>query len=317
MIEKVKKNILLSIAATGAIYLGLSIYADYAKVIGALEKFSWALFPVLLLLSFSNYLARFSKWHYYLKLLKIEISVLDSMMVFMSGLIMSVTPGKMGELLKSYLVKQIKGVSISRTAPIIFAERITDFLSLVLISILGSFSYHIGEVVSISIAVFFTFLVILVGKRHWMFSIFKLFEKSKFLKKHIENIHRGYESAFEMLSIIPLLKMIAISLISWFFECFGYYIILRNFKIDVNLLWASFNYAFGTIVGAVTMLPGGLGATEFSLTSMVVNLGYDKNLAVASTFLIRIVTLWFAVFVGIISVILYQKRFGKINTEQQ
>jgi len=317
MLEKVKKNILISIAISGALYLGLSIYADYNKVIGSLEKFPWLLLPVLLLLSFSNYIMRFIKWHYYLNLLKIKIKVMDSFSVFTSGLIMSVTPGKMGELLKSYLVKQITGVSISRTAPIIFAERITDFLSLVLIAVLGSFSYHVGEAVSISVAVFFILLVVLIGQRSWMFALFRLTGRLKFVNKHIEKVLHAYESAYEMLKIGPVLKMIVVSLCSWFFECFGYFIILRNFHIDVDMLWASFSYAFGTIVGAITMLPGGLGATEFSLTSMILSKGADKNVAVASTFLIRIVTLWFAVLVGIISVALYQKRFGKINTEQQ
>ena len=59
----------------------------------------------------------------------------------MSGLITSITPGKMGELLKSYLVKQIKNIPISKTAPIIFAERITDSTSLMVISIIGAYSF--------------------------------------------------------------------------------------------------------------------------------------------------------------------------------
>ena len=318
MFEKAKKNILISIAVSGAIYLGLSIYADYSKVIGALEKFNWIWLPVVLLLSFTNYCVRFAKWHYYLHVLDIKLKVRDSFSVFMSGLVMSVTPGKMGELLKSYLLKQINGTPISRTAPIIFAERITDFLSLVLISLIGAFSFNVGKAASIAVAVFFSLLVILLGQRKWMFSLFGFFERFKFIKKHIEKIHSAYESAYEMLKFRNLIKMIIVSLASWFFECLGYFIILRNFDstFHVTLWWASFSYAFGTIIGAVTMLPAGLGVTEVSFTSMIIGQGASMDIAVASTFLIRVVTLWFAVFVGIVSVIFYQKRFGKINTEQ-
>ena len=63
------------------------------------------------------------------------------------------------------------------------------------------------------------------------------------------------------------------------------------------------------------MLPGGLGVTEGSLTFLLVQKQVATDVAVATTFLIRVVTLWFAVLVGIISLSLYQKRYGKIKIE--
>jgi uncharacterized protein (TIRG00374 family) len=109
--------------------------------------------------------------------------------------------------------------------------------------------------------------------------------------------------------------MLLLSAVAWFFECLGYHIILTNFGAELGLFWASFSYAFATIVGAITMLPGGLGATEGSLTFLVMQEGFSKEIAVASTFIIRVVTLWFAVLIGIISVTLYQTKFGKISLD--
>jgi uncharacterized protein (TIRG00374 family) len=83
----------------------------------------------------------------------------------------------------------------------------------------------------------------------------------------------------------------------------------------VSIVWASFAYSFATIVGAVSMLPGGLGVTEGSLSYLVISQGFAKEIAFASTFIVRVVTLWFAVFIGVISVIIYQKKFGKIDFE--
>jgi uncharacterized protein (TIRG00374 family) len=65
------------------------------------------------------------------------------------------------------------------------------------------------------------------------------------------------------------------------------------------------------------MLPGGLGVTEGSLTFMLVQKGVTVQYAVASTFIIRAVTLWFAVLVGVVSVSIYQRRFGKISFEPE
>jgi uncharacterized protein (TIRG00374 family) len=109
--------------------------------------------------------------------------------------------------------------------------------------------------------------------------------------------------------------MTMLSIVSWGFECFGYYLILTNFEIEIDVLWAFFSYSFATIVGALSMLPGGLGVTEGSLTLMLVQKGLSEHNAFAATFIVRAVTLWFAVLVGAISVLFYQKRFGKIIVE--
>ena len=109
--------------------------------------------------------------------------------------------------------------------------------------------------------------------------------------------------------------MTIVSLLAWGFECLGYYLILLNFNIDFGFLWTSFSYAFAIIVGAVSLLPGGIGLTEGSLTFLLVKRGISNSTAVATTLLVRAVTLWFAVVVGIVSVIFYQKRFGKINLD--
>ena len=57
---------------------------------------------------------------------------------------MSVTPGKLGEILKSYLLKEENGTEVSKSMPIVFAERLTDFISIVLLSIIGAFVFNYG-----------------------------------------------------------------------------------------------------------------------------------------------------------------------------
>lgn len=315
MIEKIKTKILLSIGFAGLIYIGFVFYSDYALLKQALANFNWLLLPLLLFLSFLNYVSRFLKWDYYLQILQVQLKKIDSFSIFMSGLIMSITPGKFGELMKVYLIKQINGTSVSRTAPIIFAERITDFISLLFIALAGAFVFNFGGWIVILVALFFAVIVVLISYRKAALYLLSFFERIKLLKKYFSSIHAAYESSYEMLKPKPLIYMTLLSLVSWGFECLGYYLILANFQMDFQFFWASFSYAFSTIVGAITMLPGGLGVTEGSLTFLLVKNGANLENAVASTFIIRAVTLWFAVVVGVVSVFLYQKRFGKIILE--
>lgn len=315
MFQKIRNRIFISIAFAAIIYLAFMIYVDFEKVLSSFKEFNWLLLPILLLLSFGNYISRFFKWEYYLRIIEVKLHKLDSLSIFMSGLIMSVTPGKMGELLKSYLVKQVNGTSISKTAPIVFAERATDFLSLTILALAGAYFYDYGKNIIIIISVIIISVLIIISNKTLFNKIITLLLKLGFISKHVLKIQTAYESSAKLLAFAPLLLMTMLSIISWGFECLGYYIILTNFNLKVDVMWAFFSYSFATIVGALSMMPGGLGVTEGSLTLMLVKKGLSENNAFAATFIVRAVTLWFAVLVGAISVLFYQKRFGRIVLE--
>lgn len=312
MLKNIRNRIFISIAIAAFIYLAFTIYADYREVISSFNKFNWILLPVLLLLSFGNYISRFFKWGYYLKLIDVKLQTIDSLSIFMSGLIMSITPGKMGELLKSYLIKQVNGTPISKTAPIVFAERATDFLSLTILALIGAYYFNYGKIITIAIGFLLISVITIILNKKLFYKIITQISRIGIISKHINKIITAYESSAILLSIKPMFLMTLLSILSWGFECLGYFIILNNFSLETGLFWSIFSYSFSTIVGALSMLPGGLGITEGSLSFMLVQKGVKENVAFASTFIVRAVTLWFAVIVGIISVLLYQKRFGKI-----
>ena len=144
MFKKYKRKILLSVSLGAIIFLAFSIYADFGNLMIAFSKFSWIWFPVVLALSFGNYLVRFAKWQYYLHILNIKLKPSKSFLIFIGSFIMSVTPGKMGEVLKSFLLKEETNTPVSVSAPIILAERITDFLSIVMLCSIGAVVFGYG-----------------------------------------------------------------------------------------------------------------------------------------------------------------------------
>ncbi len=310
--KKLRNRILISTAIAGLLYLVFSIYFNLDKVIISFEHFNWLILPILLLLSLGNYFTRFFKWQYYLKTIQIKISTIDSLSIFMSGLVMSITPGKFGELLKSYLLKQVNKTPISKSAPIILAERATDFLSLTILALIGAYYFEFGKDIVIIISLILIFGLIIITHKKLSEKILGFLSRIGIFKKHVPKLYNAYESSFKLLSFVPLITMTLLSIISWGFECLGYYFILTNFNVQINFLWAFFSYSFSTIVGALSMFPGGIGVTEGSLTFMLVEKGFSKSNAFASTFIVRAVTLWFAVLIGAISILFYQKRFGNI-----
>lgn len=315
MFNKYKKKILISIAVGAIVYLGFSIYADFDKLISAFGNFNWYWLPLILTLSFLNYIFRFFKWHYYVNLLGIKLSYKKSFLIFLSAFTMSITPGKMGEVLKSYLLKEENNTPVSKSAPIVFGERLTDMISIVMLCLVGSYFFNYGQTLILLIGFFFLLSIILISSRTISLKIISFFGRIKIFKKHIEKIHTAYDSMYLMIKIKPLIIATIISLISWFFECMGFYIVINIFSgssgLEVSILSATFIYAFSTLVGAVAMLPGGLGITEASLTGLLILSKIPKDLSVASTIMIRLATLWFAVLVGIVSVFIFQKITDK------
>ncbi len=309
MIEKFKNNLIISIFITVIIFFAISVYADFNSVKEAFTKFNWMLLPVLLILSLGNYFVRFFKWEYYLRLLRIKISLSQSIKIFFSGLTMSASPGKMGEVLKSFLLKEITNEPISKTASIIFAERLTDFLSLTFLTILGTYYFQYSAIWIYFVLIFFVIIIVAISNKKTAEFIINAIKKFSFLKSYSSKIINLYESTYILLQPIALFKMIIISIFSWFYECFSFYLILLNFDSNVTILFPTFVYALSTIAGAISMLPGGIGVTEGSLSLILISSGISKENAIASTIIIRVVTLWFAVLLGSIVLFFFQKKY--------
>src|SRR5207245_1841122 len=99
---------------------------------------------LILGLTLFNYAWRFGKWQYYVGRLEIKIHWFRSLLIFISGLSMAITPGKVGELLKSYLLKRSTGAAMSRTSPVIMAERLTDGIAMLGLAATGLVLYRFG-----------------------------------------------------------------------------------------------------------------------------------------------------------------------------
>jgi glycosyltransferase 2 family protein len=308
---KLGKNLIITIAIGALLYIIFAIWADYKSLLAALREINLLFIPLVLFLVFINYFIRFLKWDYYLRLLKIKISKKDSFNIFFSGLSMSITPGKMGELLKCYLLKKINNTPMSFSSSIILAERITDFISLIIIAVIGAYVINYGRELVVIFGILFLLLILIISSRKISLYLITLLEKIRFINKYISKIHLAYESMYSLVKVKPLLFTTIISFAGWFCECLAFYMIFQSFGIDFNisLLLASFIYAFCTLVGALLFLPGGLGVTDGSLAGLLIILGnVSKSYAIAITLFIRAATLWFAVILGVVILLNYQRK---------
>lgn len=310
MLKRLRAKLFISVAIAAVIGVAFSIYANTVELKETIETFSYDILPLVLALSLVNYLVRFVRWQYYLKALKIAIPRSESFGIFMSSLSMSVTPGKMGEVVKSYFLKSLHSVPISKSAPIIFAERITDLLSLLVISMVGAYSIGHDKRLIIIFGLVFILAISVIASRSLSMRIIRRAGKIPPISKWIKPIEIAYESSHTLLTGRVLAVSILLGLVAWFSECVGFLFVLDGVDVHFKLLSASFIYAFSTVVGAISFLPGGLGVTDTSLAGLLILAKIPKDASVAATFIIRGATLWFAVIIGAGVLSYMQKRYS-------
>jgi glycosyltransferase 2 family protein len=308
--SKLKKRIFLSIVFGALIFLALTVYADYEKLGQAFASFNWLFLPVVILCATTNFALRYLKWDYYTLKLGIRPDPKKNVLFFFAAFTMAVTPGKFGEVIKSYLLKQENQTPISKSAPVILAERLTDFIGLIALLLAGAFVFQQSRFAVLIIAAVFTIVTVLLSWRKGSLAVIGLLTHLPIIKNYVHHARTAYESIYILLRPGTLTVAVLISIVSWFFECLGFWIILHVFEVPIPMLQATFIYAFSTIIGAVSMLPGGLGTTEGSLTGLTMLAGASKDVAVASTLLIRLATLWYAVLLGVVVSFVFRKQLN-------
>ncbi|RMF30532.1 MAG: TIGR00374 family protein [Chloroflexi bacterium] len=140
-----------------------------------------------------------------------------------------------------------------------------------------------------------------------------LLERLPLVARFGHSLRAFYESSFRLLRLRPLLLAVGLGTVSWAGEGVAFYLVLIGLGLPPSptlLFQAVFILAFSTIVGAVSTLPGGLGAAEVSLGAMLQLLvGLERGLAGTATLMIRLGTLWFGVLLGLLMLARYHRRF--------
>jgi uncharacterized protein (TIRG00374 family) len=287
------------------VVLGLTLLSDLQAVSQHMVAFHWALYPVVLGLTLFNYLLRGIKFHYYLQQIGAKrIPIKESFRIFVAGFPLAVTPGKVGEALKGVWIHyKAPEVTVARGVSVVVAERISDGLGVLLLSTLGVIAYPQYWPAFLAILVILLSAIIVSQIRPLSLALIDLTAKIPLIQRFTPSLLEFYEGSFALFNPKVTFIAVGLGLISWLGEGVGFYIILIGLGVSPSLETAAiavFILSFSTVVGAVSALPGGLGAAEASISGMLILLlGLDASTAAAATLLIRFATLWFGVGLGL------------------
>lgn len=297
------------------VFVVLVFIGDYRDMYEPIQMINPMILVLILVLTLLNYAVRFLKWSYYLRILGVRIPLKTSLLIFLSGLSMAITPGKVGEVFKAQMLKEVEGVERRKTIVVVFAERLTDVVALSILSLLGisSLIIHTGSIIFV---LFLISVIIFFLSNESAFKVACLIgRKVPLIKKYVTYGEDVYNSSRRLFTIKAVTFTTFISLISWFFECFALFILLNSLGADVSLMRSTFIYSFSSIFGSILVFPGGLGAAEGSFVALLLLSSVPKSVASVATIVIRMATLWFGVIIGLVSLFLFNTLIEKEKSQ--
>lgn len=275
------------------------LLGDGRQVASHLAQLDTGFVVLLLVLSLVNYVLRGLRWQVFSRRAGLSVPYRRTLLYYFGGFAMLLTPGKVGELVRLWLLKRGHGVPYERSIGLMIADRLTDGLAFALLILVGLSSFAafapaiwaaVALVTAVTVALVRPALLLrLVGWVHGVVGRWpRLFAR----------LRRALRHASALAAPTPALAAMILSLIGWFAEISAFHMLLDAFGAQVTVAEATFVFSFAAIVGALVVIPGGLGGTEATLLGLLALLKVEPSAALAATLVIRATTLWFAAILG-------------------
>jgi len=283
-------------------YAIILLSSDIQKISSSLYELRYEYFGIIFLLLISRLGVGAIRFHILLNKIGIKINWKDSFQIHLAGLSMIVTPGGMGAIIKSYILKKKLGSSYSNTTPIIIYEKWLDLTSIIIvISILLIWANFIESIIALIIgAIFSSIIFVIMRQSKGINFVNKVLKKIPFLKKKTLIIEE-YKDAMQKISGIRTnIALLAFSLIPKIITAVMVFLIFKSFGIDFDIFTSSQIFFTSQLIGFISFIPAGLVATESSLLGLLMLKGLDFSESSILVIVIRFWSVWILTIIGAI-----------------
>ncbi len=309
-----KRNIMVGLALLALFILGMigvAAATGWEDIRIHLAKLGWLQFGILLLLSLVNYLARALRWRIYTKALSIPTGFLQDLRHYLGGFALTITPGRIGELIRLRWINRDTGTPLERAAPLVLADRVADLVSVALVLALATALTAGGLAGAIPVVIIAMIIAIIITQpKLLIWSITRGWKTIGRLPRLFAGLRRAAKQLHVFAKIHIILPALLLGGVGWFAEGYGLYLLLGWLGADIGMWMAVAIFLFATLGGTATGLPGGLGGAEVALVGLLTLQGVPLEISLPATAIIRLTTLWFAILMGI-GVFPFNERFAK------
>ena len=305
---------------TFAFYLFFSDFGKFGNLLFLTKKLFLEIASGLCLISI-GYLIRYLRWRIIINSIGFSPPAKMESKLWLASYSFTATPGKIGELIRCYFLRKMFNIPLKYSFFSIIIERLYDLIA-VAIFIVCFFIVNYKELILTQeknyLIIGFTFFMLLT----FLIKI-KLIDYRKFIGFLIDKDIKFFGKVFKvrnflklsnfknLLKLNVLLKITFLSLVSWGLEGIAFLLLITKSNFEISLLTATFIHTTAGLIGALTLLPGGLGLTEIITVSILKFHTVPIDYGIPITSIMRLMTLWYITLLGIISLFIIQKEVFK------
>lgn len=257
---------------------------------------------LLLGLSLINYFSRALRWFLYARAIGVPLGLIQTMRHYLGGFALTMTPGRLGELIRVRWIGRETGASVEMTAPLVLIDRAADLASTALL-LTASIVLMAGGIAGAVPVVVLALSAAIIATRPRLFRwtvtrIWKVVGRAPRLFARARRASKTLKPFSNPMVAVPALSL---GFVGWFAEGYAFYLLLDWMGAPIPLWTCVGIFVFSMMTGGATGLPGGVGGAEAAMLALLALQGVPLEVALPATAIIRVTTLWFAVGLGFIT----------------
>jgi uncharacterized protein (TIRG00374 family) len=282
-------------------------FVDFRQLAQAFRSANYLILAFSLSLSFVWMAVRAIVWR---TLLRDRPSYRDVLLTVGEGYLMNnFLPFRLGEFGRAFLISRKANLQFMEVLPTIVIERAVDLAysaTILLISlpfVIGAGGAgQIGVIVGVVVLLGLVVLYLLARNRQWAI---ELFHKLSQRWPTLQRIGGGFIEAFlEGLAVLTdgwlFARFLFWMTVNWAIAIFSYYLIVRAFFPQAQLIWGFFGLGVAAFGNAIPSLPGAIGTFEGAFGGALTILTGDQSTAFAAALAGRLYMYISAIVLGLI-----------------
>ncbi len=291
-------GVLLGVYALAALAL-LAFRVDLRLILASTP---WWVVPAFMAFASVGFAARVARWLLLARAAGLGVGTADLATVYAGGFLMNLTPGRIGELWRSWVFWRVWRLKYRRTLPLLIGDRLLDLCALLLFAgaALG-LGPGLGWLATPCLIVA-SALVMLIALPGWARRATKAVwvatgRRRPRLFALLLSVCRNVAL---LLKPVHLFKFLPLSLLAWSTEAIALHMLMPAIGGELSLRAAHAALGLGNVAGAITFLPGGIGSQELTMALFIAGVaGNSTAQAMAMVGIMRVSTLWYSAALGL------------------
>ena len=279
--------------------IGLVYWAGWREVLAAAGAIGALAITAALATSLSNYLLRFVRWQHFIKVLGHTVPLRRNLPIYLSGLAMTATPGKTGELVRGVFLKPY-GVPYAQSFVLFFWDRLSDLAGVLVLAVAAGGLLASGYSVLLPGVLLVVALLWALRPGGAIFSrglLLLRYRLPRPVRPHARSLFRLRHADARLTPALAFGGATA-GAAAYGAQGIGLFVLAHAAGVPLDLAGAILVVSVSTLVGAAVLLPGGAGMVELTSVALLSAQGVPQPEAVALGLVHRLTTFWFAIGLG-------------------